>query len=545
MNKNTNKNFFFLPGQLNQWEKFNKGNIEVWLASINKKDKFESINKYLNLNYHFNIKKIINILGDHFGIIIITKNSVFVATDLSRSYPIYWKNKNNKLYFSPQAHLLKDYNEQIKEEQLLAFRMSGYTTDNHTLWKKIYNMRSGSYLFYKKNSKLIIKKYFLYKPWQIKNKNIDFFKNNLKKEINKLFLNIIKEANGRTLIVPLSAGLDSRLIISGLKENNYNNVKCFTYGLKNNFEYKVAQKIAKKLEYDIEFVEITQKKARDFFNSKYFTNYLKLTNDGISVPTIHSLFAIHCLLKTNYIKKNDILINGNSGDFISGGHIPKNIKYSNKSSKSMIFSFNKVFDVHFLKHYSLWEAFINRNNRTIIKNILLKQLHENIPRKTRTIEYSLLEFLEFENRQTKHVINCQRVYDYYKLDWLLPLWNKSFIKFWQKVPLKYKLNQLLYKEVLSELDYGGVWTKDYYIKPYLTPRWLSFFKLFIKVFFIFLGKNKWHKFERRYFNYWTNIICDLSINSYLDTIKNKNGFRHAVSFLALKIEKLNLGKSWK
>ena len=44
-----------------------------------------------------------------------------------------------------------------------------------------------------------------------------------------------------------------------------------------------------------------------------------------------------------------------------------------------------------------------------------------------------LGYLEFHNRQTKFVVNCQRIYDFYKIDWMLPLWNRSFIKFWEKV----------------------------------------------------------------------------------------------------------------
>ena len=87
--------------------------------------------------------------------------------------------------------------------------MSGYTTNDQTLWKNIYNLKSGHYLVFTKLSNLVIHQYFLYQPWKIKNKNLSQYKIILKKEINKLFTNLIKEANGRRIIVPLSAGLDS------------------------------------------------------------------------------------------------------------------------------------------------------------------------------------------------------------------------------------------------------------------------------------------------------------------------------------------------
>ena len=341
----------------------------------------------------------------------------------------------------------------------------------------------------------------------------------LKKEINKLFISIIKEAKGRRIIVPLSAGLDSRLIISGLKKYNYQNVKCFSYGHKNNFESLVAKRVAKKLGYEWKFVEIKYKDARNFYTSSKFNKYLNSANDGINVPVTHSLYAIDELLKVKYINKNDIIINGNSGDFISGGHIPTNIKYFKKLSDKPKNLFNRVFDSHFTKHYALWRTLINKENKKIIKKILYFQLKDSTKVKEKITEYSVLELLEYENRQVKHVINGQRVYDFYKLNWLLPLWNKSFVKFWQGVPLKYKLNQILYKKVLYDLDFGGVWRDEFNVKPHISPNWIRIPRFFIKGLFIFIGRSKWHSFERRYIAYWTDIVCALCINSYFITIK--------------------------
>ncbi len=42
---------------------------------------------------------------------------------------------------------------------------------------------------------------------------------------------------------------------------------------------------------------------------------------------------------------------------------------------------------------------------------------------------------------------------------------------------------------------------------------------FYKGLFIFSRKSEWHKFERKYIEYWTDIVCASFINSYLKTIK--------------------------
>ena len=134
------------------------------------------------------------------------------------------------------------------------------------------------------------------------------------------------------------------------------------------------------------------------------------------------------------------------------------------------------------------EELKNKYNKKIIKEALYNQIQSTVKVKNLT-EYGILEFLEYENRQTKYVVNCQRIYDYHKLDWLLPLWNMSFIKFWQTVPLQYKLDQFLYKKVLYELNFGDVANDHYNSKSYISPNWIILPRFLIKVFSYFKIKK--------------------------------------------------------
>ena len=130
--------------------------------------------------------------------------------------------------------------------------------------------------------------------------------------------------------------------------------------------------------------------------------------------------------------------------------------------------------------------------------------------------FGLIELLEYENRQTKYVVNSQRIYDFYNLSWLLPLWNKSYIKFWEKVPLKYKLDQKLYKETLKILNFGGVWTDNFQFSKHVSPKWMILIRLFFKAF-SFYWKKKW-RLLKKYLNYWTENICGFRILIFLNFV---------------------------
>ena len=65
---------------------------------------------------------------------------------------------------------------------------------------------------------------------------------------NNIKVKIVENSNDKTIYIPLSGGLDSRLIIAKFHEKKYKNIKAFSYGLKNNADALIAKKVADHLD---------------------------------------------------------------------------------------------------------------------------------------------------------------------------------------------------------------------------------------------------------------------------------------------------------
>ena len=180
------------------------------------------------------------------------------------------------------------------------------------------------------------------------------------------------------------------------------------------------------------------------------------------------------------------------------------------------------------------------------KEYLLKSIAEKVNKLNCQFDFEnfhrIYEILEFEDRQVKYVINGQRLYEFFGYEWRLPLWDSLYLNFWEKVPLKYKLDQKLYKETIIETNWGNVW-KDIPINPKNSfPLWLESIRFICKIFFLTKKKSYWNNFEKKYLDYFMTKMCGYAQWNYFKIISDNRRFRNSLSW---EIEKyLNKKEIW-
>ena len=482
------------------------------------------------------IKKFLSEVDGHFAIAIKTIDLFFAAVDRIRSIPLFFVDRQSTFLLTDQPHrIINKLNKSeltVNLEARLMMKMSGYCSRDSTLLSGMRQLQSGEYLKFDVSNKIRVNGYYNYHPFNpIEGQRELDLKKDLQVITTRIIQKIIDSAEGRMIVVPLSGGLDSRLVVSGLANLGYKNVKCFSYGRKNNFESLTSEIIAKKLGYEWKFIKLSNSIIKKDYHSDLHKDYYRCSNSFASVPVEHEFTAVRLLKKSGWIHNDAIFVNGMSGDFLTGSHIPEMFHVSEghldrRSRKHRILS--ALID----KHYSLWTDLKTDNNKKIVFDTLWREILEDVNGLPENIndDFGLYEFSEFKNRQTKYVITVQRVYEFFGYDWRLPLWDKEYLDYWEKIDKSYKINRSLFVDVMHDLDWGGVWSLKY-PKQSITPKWIAVLRFLAKIIFIVLGKKAWKKFDKKFFYYWTEILCKMGIVNYKDVLLDRRGYRTAVSWL--------------
>ncbi len=501
----------------------------------------EELNNFLALFKNGVVKDddIINYLAcirGNFSIIVKTDDYIVASVDCIRSVPLYYFVKNSTTFITDDVGYLKRTGHKLKisNDSQLSVLMSGYTLFEDTLYLGVKSFIPGQIFSYCSGGA---------NSYNINNFQTWFGDNNkspgslklMCSEFNDVVLevmeNTINSLNNRQVVVPLSGGYDSRLIVSLLRYYNYENVICFTYGMVGNFEAISAKKIAEELGYKWIFIDLNIKEQQNFYKSEEFPSYLEYADTVDSVPYYQGLYAVKYLKEKNLVDSDAIFINGNSGDFITGGHISNFYQYCNSNVPDNT-AYNKIID----KYYSLWGYLkISDNINEIINKI--KGSYKRLENE-HNVNINICDFIyyyEFINRQSKFVIQGQKVYEYYGYEWRIPLWDLKMIEFWNSVPNNYKNGQFLYKKTIEKYNYSNIWDKEYEINKYrISSPLIRHTRRFLKLLVLILtsgSHKKWDRIDRSIFYYFYDITRQLCSVSYWRVVFSIFKYpRHHVSF---------------
>jgi len=408
----------------------------------------ENLNIYFNCKSEEDFKNKIKLANGSFSIVIQNHNKLWIGVDRLRSIPLFYALQNNIFYISDSAYWIKDELnlKGIDSTSKQEFLLTGYVTGKDTLFTEIKQIQAGEYLIVKEeNMKVTIKTNRYYRYF-----HKDFFTDSKEKLFDKLdnisgnyIKRLIKSVKGKTIVIPLSGGYDSRYIAAMLKKLNYKNVICFSYGGKGDWESEISKKVADKLGYKWYFVEYTKNKWRNISNLNEWGRYLKYGNNLTSLAHLQDWPAVWELKKTNKIPDDAVFVPGHSGDLLGGSWTPKSLDISKKD-----YNLNDISDYLFKRHYCLF--YLKDEYK---KSLFLNRIKEEL----RDLELliaenyvSLSDCWNIANRQAKFIVNSVRVYEFFGYEWRIPLWDSELMDFWARVPLKYRIKKELYDEYLFE-----------------------------------------------------------------------------------------------
>ena len=197
-------------------------------------------------------------LDGQFAFIYRTTHLLFAACDRIRSHPIFYLHFNGDYYVSNNPlELVDSLGLTVKNQSAaLSIGMAGFASGGNTIFEGLYQIPSGCLLIIdlRLNTHHIVR-YYNYQPWHVKQSSFSRQKEELRNVTLTALEKTIESVKDRAICVSISAGLDSRAILSGLHYLNYKNVKCFSYGLHGNYEASAGKRIADKLNFDYYFVK--------------------------------------------------------------------------------------------------------------------------------------------------------------------------------------------------------------------------------------------------------------------------------------------------
>ena len=415
-------------GYNNTYKWYNNGKIYV-IGSIYYNDEFLSGEKFV----HFieknkdKLKTLLNKLTGFYSIIINDNEQILLISDVMRTFPLFYSTSNNTIEISDNINFFS--NKSIDQKlcnELIELR---YIVGNNTIYKDIYQMQSNEIITINNNGKIKSERYYDFKSQNKLIEKKDVFKN-ITTTFDLAIDKLIKYANGRPIILPLSGGYDSRQILLSLHKKKYNNVICYTYGKNIKEEALISKKLAEKMGYKWYFIKYDNKKMKKiYYNKKMYGNLVDYISRGFSSPHIQEWASIKYLKENDLLPNNSIIAPGFTGDALSGSHISKEFFTKKEYTKEELLK--QIIDYNFIITNNYTDNALRLENTLSIKKNKLN-LQE-------TLDY--YNKYDFEERQVKYITNSVRIYDYYGYEWYLPFWDKGYINTWMNIDIKHKYNR--------------------------------------------------------------------------------------------------------
>lgn len=372
------------------------------------------------------------------------------AVDSSRIYPLYYRKNKDGVTLSDDPHALLQKGDVLDIDSLAEYNVAGYPLENKTLVRDIHHVPPGGIL-YEDGS---VSEYYSYlaKSSELFYPNYD----ETERVLEHVFDRMIRSVEGRQIVIPLSGGNDSRLILCMLRRMHYENVICYTVGRPKNAEELIAIKVAQELGYPLYVIDTTKDELAEYVcvDNEDFQQYYQFVGGLSNFMWLFEYVAIKWLKSRGVLSDNAVFVPGHTADFNAGSQTRKSCLGVNHSAS-------------YLANAIMFDNFEYGYDRKVWSK--LYQYFVSSKQNKEITSWSVYQAFVFKNRLPYNINNSARVYQFFGYDVRLPYWDREFLDLFRVMPYEGLNGCAFYTKFIRErifmpmnVDFSGVQPSNTY-----------------------------------------------------------------------------------
>lgn len=380
-------------------------------------------------------------LEGFFAFVSLTPLGAAVGVDRVRSIPLFYAEHEGTLYLSDSAEWLRQQ-LQIKTLQPDArqeFLLTGFVSGNRTLLPSVRQVQAGEVVLIESAEaswNYTPLRYYLFRSLPPVSLSEAEFDETLSQAVFECIERLTRWAAGRPIVVPLSGGADSRLIVTALRHLNYSPLLAFSYGARGSRDPKRSSQVAQALGVPWCYVEYTRRLWDAYWNTETRRRYYLWASNWSAMPHTQEWVAVQELRRMGFLPDDAILVPGHSADFVAGSHIPAIFFEPRAFTSAEVAA--AIWDKHYSPPYRPSER---THYLKLIQNALAME-----GELSQSASVDAFEQWDWQERQAKYIVNSVRLYEFFGYSWWLPLWDNPFVELWQRAPLEQRFGRRRYLE---------------------------------------------------------------------------------------------------
>ena len=384
-------------------------------------------------------------LRGFFALVVRTRGYLLAAVDHQRSIPLFYGTKGTDLMLADDARSVRAFVGDWRIDDVAAkeFLLTAFVTGEDTLCPSVKQIQAGTYIWCQaiRLADIHVQTYYRFMLDESAVTCAEELYPLAQTVYQDVFHRLVRGAQGRQIVVPLSGGIDSRSVAAMLKLVGAKDVLCFSYGVPGNWEAVISQKVAAKLGYPWHFVPYTRRLWREGYRTRAGHEYASYAGNLVSIPHMQDWLAVREMKREGRISPGAL--------FVPGHTTTRSL-----SSRPRVPGHEEVVSRILARYYRYWRwsarydelaPLFGRKLRSAIADDAADSISETV---------GAFETWGFQDLFPKLYVNSVRVYEFWGFDWSLPLFDRQMMDLYAHIPLELRIGKGFFKSYLEDRVFG-------------------------------------------------------------------------------------------